>query len=115
MSAPAIRCEGLCRWYGEVLGLPLLYAFPGMAFFDMGGTRLYLQAAERAGPESVLYFRVDDIQAAHRSLAARGVEFVSAPHRIHRWDDGAEEWLCFFNDNEGRPLALVSTARPPAD
>ena len=28
------------RWYGEVLGLPLLYAFEGMAFFDCGGVRL---------------------------------------------------------------------------
>src|SRR5690242_10718662 len=29
-------------WYRDVLGLPELYAFPGLAFFDLGGVRLML-------------------------------------------------------------------------
>src|SRR5678810_316827 len=30
------------KWYGEVLGLKHLYSFGDLAFFDCGGTRLFL-------------------------------------------------------------------------
>ncbi len=99
-------------WYGDVLGLPLLIETQGMAFFDAGGTRLYLQQSEEAGPESILYFRVADIEAAHAELSARGVQFLQPPHRVHRHADGAEEWLAFFSDPEERPLALMALMPP---
>lgn len=99
--------EAAKAWYGQVLGLTLLYDFPSMAFFDLGGTRLYLQQAEAPGPESILYFRVADIEAAHAALAAKGVSFSRPPQMIHRHPDGTEEWLAFFSDPEGRPLALI--------
>jgi len=95
-------------WYGKVLGLPHLYTFGTLAFFDCGGTRLFLEQTAEPGPESVLYLRVDDIHAAHAELQSRGVEFIGAPHMIHKHADGAEEWMCFFKDLEGRPLALMS-------
>nr|WP_166178169.1 LuxR C-terminal-related transcriptional regulator [Altererythrobacter segetis] len=94
-------------WYREVLGLPHLFTFGEMAFFDCGGTRLYLQQGA-AKPESILYFEVPDIHAAHRTLNDKGAEFVSAPHMIHRHADGSEEWMAFFNDPDGRPLALMA-------
>ena len=98
-----------CTWYGQVLGLKHLYTFGKLAFFDLGGTRLYLSAeGDAAGPESVLYLRVDDIGAAYTQLSARGVEFKGAPHLIHRHADGTEEWMAFFKDPEGRFLALMS-------
>ena len=53
----------------------------------------------------------DEAQAA-KALEDKGVEFVSAPHRIHRHQDGTEEWMAFFNDLEDRPLALMARARP---
>jgi DNA-binding CsgD family transcriptional regulator/catechol 2,3-dioxygenase-like lactoylglutathione lyase family enzyme len=99
------------RWYGEVLGLKHLYTFGKLAFFDMGGVRLYLQEGQ-TGPESVIYFRVPDIRAAHAELTARGVVFAQAPHMIHRHDDGMEEWMAFFADNEGCTLAIMSQVRP---
>ena len=99
-------------FYGEALGLVHLYTFGDLAFFDCGGTRLYLQQGETK-PESILYFRVADIHAAHRELGEKGVEFVSAPHMIHRHEDGTEEWMAFFNDPEGRPLALMASAVAP--
>jgi DNA-binding CsgD family transcriptional regulator/catechol 2,3-dioxygenase-like lactoylglutathione lyase family enzyme len=102
-----------CEWYGKVLGLKHLYTFGKLAFFDLGGTRLYLSAeGEAAGPESVLYLRVDDIGAAYSELGARGVEFKGAPHLIYRHADGTEEWMAFFKDPEGRLLALMSQVRP---
>ena len=100
------------KWYGEVLGLPHLYTFGKLAFFDCDGTRLYLQEHATPGPESVLYLRVDDIDGVYSQLQARGVEFTGAPHMIHKHGDGTEEWLAFFNDPEGRPLALLSQVAP---
>jgi methylmalonyl-CoA/ethylmalonyl-CoA epimerase len=99
------------HWYGKVLGLKHLYTFGKLAFFECGGTRLYLTAEQPAGPESILYLRVADIRAAYADLSSRGVEFSGAPHLVHRHADGTEEWLAFFKDPDGRPLALMSQAR----
>jgi catechol 2,3-dioxygenase-like lactoylglutathione lyase family enzyme len=98
------------RWYEEVLGLKHLYSFGDLAFFDLDGTRLFLSEGEGAS-ESILYFRVPDVRTAHTTLANRGVEFTHAPHMIHRHEDGAEEWMAVFNDNEGRPLAIMAQVR----
>src|SRR5262245_25074735 len=101
-------------WYGGVLGLKHLYTFGNLAFFDCGGTRLFLEQEGEPHVESVLYLRVPDIHAAHAELRARGVEFLGAPHLIHRHADGLEEWMAFFNDPEGRPLAIMCQVQPPA-
>src|SRR5690349_11989518 len=74
-------------WYADVLGLPLLYAFSRLAFFDCAGTRLMLEdrsILEEANlrNDSVLYFRVADIHAAHDELRRRGAQFTDAPHMI---------------------------------
>jgi DNA-binding CsgD family transcriptional regulator/catechol 2,3-dioxygenase-like lactoylglutathione lyase family enzyme len=99
-------------WYGTTLGLPHLYTFGSLAFFDCGGTRLYLSAQEKPGPESILYLRVEDIRTAYELLRSRGVEFADAPHLIHRHADGTEEWMAHFHDPEGRPLAIMSQVKP---
>jgi DNA-binding CsgD family transcriptional regulator/catechol 2,3-dioxygenase-like lactoylglutathione lyase family enzyme len=99
------------KWYRDVLGLPHLYTFGPLAFFDLGGTRLMLSQEGGAAKESVLYLEVPDIGAAHAVLGARGVTFTHAPHMIHRHADGTEEWMAFFEDPDGRPLALMSQKR----
>ncbi|WP_163507537.1 VOC family protein [Fodinicola acaciae] len=97
------------KWYGEVLGLPHLFTFGDLAFFDCAGTRLFLsQAEEPKGEQSVLYFRVGDIRAAYDELRERGIEFTHAPHMIFRHDSGLEEWMAFFADPDGHPLAIMS-------
>jgi len=95
-------------WYRDVLGLPHLYTFGNLAFFDCGGMRLMLSQEKTPAAESLLYWRVADIVAAHAALKARGIEFLNAPHMIHKHADGVEEWLAAFKDVEGRPLALIS-------
>jgi DNA-binding CsgD family transcriptional regulator/predicted enzyme related to lactoylglutathione lyase len=99
------------RFYGEVLGLPHVFTFGDLAFFDADGTRLYLHRKDEADwrPGSILYFLVDDIHAAQESLAASGVKFSGAPHVIYTDDaTGDEEWMTFFEDGEGNTLALMS-------
>ena len=103
--------EHSCSWYRDVLGLPELYAFPNLAFFDLGGVRLMLTEESEGSQVSILYLRVPDLHAAKVELETRGVNFTHAPHMIHRHEDGTEEWMTFFEDNEGRPLALMMQLR----
>ena len=99
-------------WYRNVLGMQHLYTFDRLSFFDCNGTRLMLSQETAAGPESILYLRVGDIAQAYELYKSRGVEFINAPHMIHKHGDGTEEWLCIFKDPEGRPLGLMAQARP---
>jgi catechol 2,3-dioxygenase-like lactoylglutathione lyase family enzyme len=105
--------EAAQHWYADVLGLPFLYAFGKLAFFDCGGLRLFLSEGDGEA-NSIVYFRVADIHAATQSLRQRGVEFINLPHMIHRHADGVEEWMAFFKDNEGRPLGLMASVAPAA-
>jgi catechol 2,3-dioxygenase-like lactoylglutathione lyase family enzyme len=100
--------ERATAFYRDTLGLPFLFAFPGMAFFDCGGVRLYLARADKpAQATSILYYRVADIRAAVGALEGRGVTFLAAPARVHE-DARHELWLAFFNDSEDNALALMS-------
>jgi DNA-binding CsgD family transcriptional regulator/catechol 2,3-dioxygenase-like lactoylglutathione lyase family enzyme len=106
-------------WFRDVLGLPHLYSFPSavgkLAFFDLGGTRLFLsnEAGEGRGhgEQGVLYFRVGDIHAKVAELKARGVEFQGEAHMIFKHPDGTEEWMAFFKDCDGETLALMSQVK----
>jgi catechol 2,3-dioxygenase-like lactoylglutathione lyase family enzyme len=100
-------------FYRDVLGLSLLFRFPGMAFFDCGGVRLYLTS--QGGDTmrtSILYYRVDDIREAAGLLEARGVVFEQGPQLAHR-DEHHELWLAFFRDSEGNTLALMNEVPQP--
>ena len=100
-------------WYRDVLELRHLYRFGKLAFFDCEGTRLFLEEGTEPLPdESVIYFRVPDIVQSYETLRGRGVEFTSAPHMIHRHDDGTEEWMAFFADPDRRLLAIMSQVAP---
>jgi DNA-binding CsgD family transcriptional regulator/catechol 2,3-dioxygenase-like lactoylglutathione lyase family enzyme len=99
-------------WYRDVLGLKHLFSVGNLAFFDSGGTRLMLSQDTSPGTESLLYWQVADIAAAHAALKQRGVQFMNAPHMIFKHPDGTEEWLCNFKDAEGRPLGLISQVAP---
>jgi len=102
------------EFYREVLGLSFIDRFdpPGLAFFNLGGgLRLLLSAT---ASEATLYFMVDDIDAAVRTLSGRGVSFLQKPAMVHRDDEGRlgkkgiEEWMAFFRDPSGNLLALVT-------
>lgn len=100
-------------WYRDMLKIPHLFTVGKFAFFDCEGVRLYLfEADAEPQPESIIYFSVAGIQESYEALRRRGVDFINAPHMIHRHPDGTEEWMAFFKDPEGRPLAIMSKAKP---
>ena len=104
-------------WYADVLGLPHLYTFGKLAFFDCGGTRLMLEdrsilEVSDLRNDSVIYFRVAGIEAAYEELRGRGVEFTDAPHVVGTHPDGTEEWMAFFKDCDGKLLAIMSPRTP---
>lgn len=111
----AQRAEDLDRavaFYRDALGLPLVARFdpPGLAFFDLGNTRLLIEPG--ASP-ATLYLEVDDIAGAVAALEAAGVEITDRPHMIFSdeagtfGDAGTEEWMAFFRDSEGNVVGLV--------
>ena len=96
-------------FYKDALGMKLLFRAGQLAFFDAGGIRLMLDKPEKPEldhPGSVLYFKVPDIAAAHKTLTARGVSFLDEPHLIARMPDH-DLWMCFFHDSESNILALM--------
>ena len=103
------------RFYGDVLGLRLLFrAPPGLAFLDCGGVRLMLSLPE--GPDGprqagIVYYVVPDLEASYRALSGRGVAFLDAPHLVARMPDH-ELWMAFCRDSEQNLLALMSEVRP---
>lgn len=111
----ARKVENLDRardFFQQKLGLTELFAYPPLAFFALGDTRLMLSETGNREPADILYFRVADIGAVHAALIARGVSFSDPPHRIHTHPDGSEEWMAFFADDEGRMLAIASVRKP---
>ena len=97
-------------FYRDVLGLPLLFTAGNMAFFDCGGVRLMLgpaSAPELDHPSSILYFRVPDIEAAHRSLVEAGVK-IEAPPRLIAPMKTYDLWMVGFCDSEGNIMQLMS-------
>ncbi len=112
VSQIAIRVHDVERataFYQEVLGLPFLFKFPGLAFFQSGQVRLMLSKAEKPEfdhPGAVIYFKLQGIEATHAELKQRGVDFIDQPHVVHRAPT-YELWMVFFRDTEGNPLALM--------
>ena len=97
-------------FYGETLGLPHLFdAPPGLSFFQCGETRLMLSQPE--GPEtvgnSILYYGVADVDAAHAALVGRGVDFEEGPKTIAKVED-KEIRLAVCRDSEGNLMGLIS-------
>ena len=77
------------EFYGDVLGLPHLYTFGDLAFFDCDGVRLFLTAGEPkgSGVGALLHASRTSTPRTTR-CAARGVEFLGAPHLIFRHESG---------------------------
>jgi len=103
--------ERATAFYRDKLGMKLLFAVPPkMSFFDCDGIRLMLSLPDKPEfdhPSSILYFNVDDIQAAVTTLKQRGVQFEEEPVAVA--DMGAYVlWMAAFRDSENNMLAMQS-------
>jgi methylmalonyl-CoA/ethylmalonyl-CoA epimerase len=105
--------ERAVAFYRDTLQVSFLFEFPGLAFFNCGGVRLMItrpEGGEKPSGNSVLYFKVQDIQGETQLLVSRGVKLEGEPHLIARLPDH-ELWMVFFRDPEGNLLALMSEIR----
>ena len=120
MHQVAQRVQDLDRaveFYEDLLGLRKIARFepPGLAFFDLGSSRLLLEAG---APASLIYLMVDGLESTIESLGSKGVPIVGPPHRIFIDEDGlfgepgVEEWMAFITDSEGNTIGLVERRRP---
>ena len=115
----AVNVKDLDRataFYRDVLGMRPLFQVPKLAFFDCGGIRLMLSLPEKPEldhPGSILYYKVDDIKAAHAALRGREVRFEGEPHVVAQLP-AHDLWMAFCRDSEGNLLALMSEVRRAA-
>ena len=104
-------------FWRDTVGLKFLFEAPNVAFFDVAGVRLMLGQNESGGAKPsgvVLYFEVDDLDAAFGALRDRGAAVEQPngePHFIAKL--GAKElWMAFLRDPDGHLFALMSERVP---
>jgi methylmalonyl-CoA/ethylmalonyl-CoA epimerase len=108
--------ERAVTFYRDTLGIRFLFQAspPGLAFFDCGGIRLMLDAVKEKDTSeplsSMLYYKVEDLQATYESLVSDGVKFEQKPQLIAKMMDH-ELWMAFFRDSEGNLAGLMSEVR----
>ena len=82
------------NWYIDCFGFKLEFETSERktaALLDANGLTLFLEEARGVlqEPSCTLFLQVDDVDAKHRELRARGVLFDKAPQRLF-WGYGAE-------------------------
>ena len=111
----AVRVKDLDRataFYRDKLGLKHLHQAPSLSVLDCGGITLLLARPENAAedhPASIIYFDVEDIQTAFKSLSDRGVSFVEKPNKVGSLGD-VDVWIAIFRDSEENMMGLRSMA-----
>ena len=108
---PVTDVEAAADFYEHVLGIPLLFKFPGTAFFDADGTRLYLASPTDADFDgrATIYFRVADVGATLARLEAAGARVRERPEIVFSTDD-YDLWLAFVQDPDGNNIGLMREA-----
>lgn len=106
--------ERSTTFYRDVLGLKFLFAAgPHLAFFAAGPVRLMLttpQGAGEAGKNSILYFKVTDIEGTHAQIVACGAVNERAPALAAKMPDH-DLWIGFVRDPDGNLIGLMEERR----
>jgi DNA-binding CsgD family transcriptional regulator len=92
------------EWYKNLLGLPHLYTFGKLAFFDCGGTRLMLSQESAAVP------RVDSLSPCGRHRG--GLRAVQIPRRRIHQCAAPDPQTC--RRNGGMAVHVQRSRGPPA-
>ena len=108
---PVADVDRAVAFYEDVLGMPLLFRYPGNAFFDAHGVRLYLASPTEPGFDgaATIYFRVDDVTGTLARLEAAGARVRERPEIAHR-DADYDLWLAFVQDLDGNNIGLMREA-----
>ena len=108
---PVTDLDRAVAFYEGVLELPLLFRFPGNAFFDAHGVRLYLAKPTEPGFDgaATLYFRVTDVTATLALLESRGATVLEQPEIVFDTPD-YDLWIAFVNDPDGNNIGLMREA-----
>lgn len=115
----AITVTDLSRakdFYENTLGMRFLFETGPLVFFQCGDIRLMLSNSDGDKPRggTILYFKVEDLDAVYRHLTGAGVEFLQAPHLIAKMPDH-DLWMAFLKDPDGNVLGVMSEVRRPGD
>ena len=99
-------------FYQNTLGMKFLFEAGNLAFFKCGDIRLMLTTPEKPASRggTILYFKVDNIQATYAALKERGVAFIDEPHLIARMPDH-ELWMVFLKDPFENLLGIMCEIR----
>ena len=101
-------------YYRDVLGLTFLFGpGPNLAFLSAGSVRIMLSTPEGAGAvgaNSVLYFKVTDVDAVHSEIVARGSASEHSPRLVAKMPDH-ELLIGFVRDPDGNLIGLMEEKR----
>ena len=105
------KFEEAVTFYRDVLELPMIFRNekPPMVFFECNGVRLMVAvptSEEHNHSSSVIYYRIDDIHAAHQALLDKGISFDQNPHSVGKTQTH-DVWMAFFRDPDKNVLAIV--------
>ncbi len=108
----ALTTQNLAKavaFYRDTLGLKLMFEVSGMAFFDIGGTRLMIGEAKLDGAlqnNTYIYFDAGEWQETEEDLIERGLKF-DRPAEVVQRAEGKEHAIRFFKDPDGNALAIM--------
>jgi methylmalonyl-CoA/ethylmalonyl-CoA epimerase len=105
---------GALAFYRDILGLRFLFSpDPQLAFLAAGPVRIMLTTPRghgSAGANSILYFRVSDVAAAHAAMVMKGATNEHDPQLIAKMPDH-ELWIGFLRDPDGNLVGLMEERR----
>lgn len=102
------------EFYRDILGLEFLFSpSDKLAFLQVGETRIMLtipQGSGTVGQNSVLYFKVTNIEDRYTSFVNRGANFETEPQLVAQMEDH-ELWIGFLRDPDNNLIGLMEEKR----
>ena len=94
------------EFYKEKLGLKVVMQESGLALLQCGSvilglSRGHVNLAPHVAGATEVVFGVENVRAAHKALAAKGVAFMSEPRQATPTD-----WVANFKDPDGHILSV---------
>jgi predicted enzyme related to lactoylglutathione lyase len=106
--------DAALHFYSDILGLPTLFRpAPNLAFMAAGSVRIMLttsQGAGAVGENSLLFFKVKNIEEAYAAFVARGATGERGPLLTARMPDH-ELWIAHVRDPDGNLVAMMEEKR----